>query len=1010
MDLFIKCYNEKFASEYRKVARYLKLLDENRYYNNKVVENIEIYPCDYKTSNVFPNLGDFVSFKSGDFWGGKPDCHAWFHLELDIVETNTYLRVYTEQKGVSTTNPQFLVYINGKVTQGLDTNHREVLLNIGHNDIYIYGYIALHLSSTRLFVETVQLDEDVNALYYDIRYAFKTLDFYRKDSQEYEKTIEALYRIVNMLYVYDFESDEFINSVKLARTKIRDDFYKKAENLYGGKTICIGHTHIDCAWLWTLKQTKEKVQRSFSTVIELMKRYPKYKFMASQPLQYKFLKEENPELFENVKIKIREGRWECEGSMWVESDCNLISGESLIRQILFGKSFFKKEFNKENHILWLPDVFGYPASLPQILCKSGIDWFVTSKISWNDTNKMPYDTFHWIGIDGSLINTYFLTGQDCDVNDSVTYTSYVGETDSTWINGTYKRYQQTHLNNEVLLPFGWGDGGGGPTEEQLELLDRAESGLFSCPKAEFEFVGDYFNRLSKRMSEATFPKWNGELYFEYHRGVYTTIGRNKWCNRKSEFLFQNAEMISVLSKILKNTKYPKEKLNIGWEKILVNQFHDIIPGSSIRQVYDDSEKDYKEIFSIGESVLLSGIESVSDCLEKDTGLIVFNPHGFDVSTYAQFDEKTIYVENIPSKGYTLIKSYNDTNTVKLVDKIVKTSYFDVKFDNNWQIISIYDKVNDREVVPNGTIANEFRLYADYPDDFDAWNWEKYSNEEWKTLDTISSIETIQDGARFGIKIERKFYKSSIIQKIWFYDNLNRIDFDTIVNWHEQHKMLKVAFPVDINANKATFDIQFGSIERPTHYNTSWEQAKYEVCAHKYVDISDNGFGISLLNDCKYGHDVHEGVIQLSLLRSTTEPNEVADIGEHKFIYSLCTHAGTLFESNTIEQAYILNNPLIIAKPKGKENSLPTNYSLLKIDKKNIICETVKLAENDNSIIMRLYECNNKKSKANICFGFDVVRVELVNMLEEKVKSLDIKNNNLELIFNGFEIITLKIYI
>ncbi len=1006
MNLFIKYYDKPYKTAYRKIEKYLELLEWNIFYDIKKIEDITICPCEYKTSNDPPALSKFKPFKSGDSWGDKFDYHAWFHMEVDALEEGTYLRVYTEQKGTSTVRPQFLVYINGKAVQGMDTNHTELLLNIGHNDVFVYGYISPNFKTAKFYAETAKIQKDVYGLYYDIRYAFKSLQCLNDDSEEFALTLNSLHKAVSMLYTYDFSSKEFIESVKNAKLFLEKNLSLQKESR--AEVVCIGHTHIDSAWLWTLKQTREKVQRSFSTVLNLMDKYPKYKFMASQPLQYEYLKQENPELFERVKQKINEGRWECEGSMWVESDCNLPSGESLIRQINLGKDYFKKEFNKDNHILWLPDVFGYPASLPQILKQSGIDWFVTSKISWNDTNKMPYDTFNWVGIDGSKVNTYFLTGQDCDTNESVTYTSYVGEVDSTWIKGTYKRYQQKELNNKVLLPFGWGDGGGGPTDEQLELLERAEKGISGCPKTKFMFVGDFFNELSVKMKENKFPTWDGELYFEYHRGTYTTMADNKKNNRKCEFLLQNAETFSILSNIIFGEEYPTNSLNNAWEKLLTNQFHDIIPGSSIRQVYEDSEKDYSEIFKTGNAVLQSGYSLIANNVSKDDGYVIFNPNSFVANSFVNLNGKTVFAQNIQPKGYTVVKDFIDNNTISVNDNIVETNAYKVVFDDNWQITSIYDKNNNREVIPNGLKANELRIYADYPDNFDAWNYEKYSNEEFISITQFEKVEIVEDGVRKGVKIVRPIFKSKIEQTVWFYDNLNKIDFETKVDWHEQYKMLKVAFPVDINTNKATFDIQFGSIERPTHYNTTWEQAKYETCGHKYVDLSEGGFGVSLLNDCKYGHDVHENLIQLSLLRGTTYPNEVADQGGHSFTYSLLSHSGNLFEGNTIEQAYLLNNPLIAIKPTGEKTKLPKEYSLLKISDRNIICETVKKCKRGDGIIVRLYEDNNKRTTATINFGFNVKSAKLVNLLEEEIENISIKENNITLDFKGFEIKTLKL--
>ncbi|MBQ4268569.1 MAG: alpha-mannosidase, partial [Clostridia bacterium] len=457
--------------KYRQIKKYLSLLNDARWEKIETVENIEMYPCGYKTGNDLPVNAPFCAFENGDLWGGGYDKHAWFRFCVAPQGPNAYLRVKTDKQGVSTTNPQFIAYINGKAAQGLDTNHTELLLPETESaEIYLYGYTSFYVENTRLFAEVARLHTDVDGLYYDILYPFESLEFLNKESGEYAAVTEYLYRATSMLSLYDMRSEAFFSSVKAAREYLKVEFYGKYCREQTATTVCIGHTHIDCAWLWTLAQTREKVQRSFSTVLELMKRYPEYKFTSSQALLYEYFKEENPELYAELKERVKEGRWEAEGSMWVEADCNLTSGESLVRQILYGKRFFREEFGVDNRVLWLPDVFGYSAALPQILKKSGVDWFFTSKISWNDTNRMPYDTFLWKGIDGTEIPAYFLTAQQDNGEASKRQADYVGSTGAKWISGAYKRYGQKNLSNEVLLTYGWGDGGGGPTREMLELL------------------------------------------------------------------------------------------------------------------------------------------------------------------------------------------------------------------------------------------------------------------------------------------------------------------------------------------------------------------------------------------------------------------------------------------------------------------------------------------------------------------------------------------------------------
>ncbi len=994
-------------TELRKINQYQKILGERRYCSREDVREITSCPCDYKTGNTPPPASSFSGFSNGDSWGSGKDSHAWFHLTLTDIQENTVLLVLTDKKGWDAGNPQFLAYVNGEIRQGLDTNHLELRLDVGKNDIYLYGYTGPDIESAKLFLSVARVDTDAAELFYDIQYPLEMLDYLGEESGEYAEILQYLYRAVSML---DFnDPDAYGPSVRAAHEFLRTEFYGNYCTPQKATTVCIGHTHIDCAWLWTLRQTREKAQRSFATVLELMKRYPEYRFMSSQPLLYQDLKEEAPELYRQICERIREGRWEADGAMWVEADCNLSSGESLVRQVLYGKRFFRDEFGVESHILWLPDVFGYSAALPQILRKSGVDWFVTSKISWNDTNQVPYDTFLWKGIDGTPVNTYFLTAQKDKGQPSVRHTTYVGKTDAQMIAGTYKRYHQKNLNNEVLLTFGFGDGGGGPTAEHLELARRGSCGIPGSPNARIGFAGEFLERLERKMEgNPQLPVWQGELYLEFHRGTYTTQAHNKKNNRKGEFLYQNTELLSVVAGDLFGLPYPKEQMEKGWKILLTNQFHDIIPGSSIREVYEQCDIDYAEAFAIGEKISSAAEEKIAAAVDASDGYVVWNPNGFRTEGVAKLNGKTVITPPVAPKGYTVTKAFRTGNHIQIDGKTVQTDRYRVVFDDNWQMVSLYDRENDREVLTPGCVGNELRIYADYPDSYDAWEWQAYSRDSYKTIDSVSGATVVDDGARRGIRLVRHFGKSTITQTVWFYDTLGKIDFETCVDWHQRHEMLKAAFPVDVKSDKATFEIQFGTIERPTHFNTEWDQAKFESCAQKYADLSDGGYGVSILNDCKYGHDIHDGVIQLSLLRSPTYPDPEADQGVHTFTYSLCPHAGTLRESDTVKLAYDLNQPMKIIPATGKKTTVPTEYSAADCDSANIICETVKPAEDGNGTILRFYECANKRTRATVRVGLSGRKAYLCDLMENEQKELPMQNGNFSYTFSNFEIVTVKI--
>ncbi len=995
----------------RKIRRYKKIVEEQIYKNKREVENIVTCSCGYKTDNTVPDASTMTPFENGGDWGEGYDTHAWFRFTVTPDFDNPYLIVETDKSGWDACNPQLILYINGKTVQGLDVNHREVPLKKGEKaDVAIYAYTSFTVEKAKLFVSIAELSEDTFALYYDIAYPFDMLDYLNDESIEYAKIVDYLWRAVSMLDLCEVGSAEFYDSCAAAHRFLEDEFYGKYCCPQKATTVGIGHTHIDCAWLWTLRQTREKVQRSFSTVLELMKRYPEYKFMSSQALLYKYLKEVEPELYSQVAQRIKEGRWECEGAMWVEADCNLSSGESLIRQVLYGKNFFKEEFGVDNRVLWLPDVFGYTAALPQILKKCGVDWFVTQKISWNDTNRMPYDTFRWVGLDGTAINTHFITATDDEGGKSSNLCTYVGHTGAKMVNGTYKRMTQKNLSDEALLTFGHGDGGGGPTPGHLELARRAARGVPGSPNLKIEFAGDYLKRLEKNLESRTdVPCWNGELYLEFHRGTYTSIAKNKRNNRKSEFLFQDAELLGITADKLLNEPFPKAKLREGWLDILTNQFHDIIPGSSIKEVYDQSDFDYAKIKSIGDSIADGVRGCIAEKIDAKRGWVVFNPHSFNTQGLVQVNGKTVYTkEKISPKGYLATNAFVDTNTIKVDGKVIETPHLRVAFDDCWQIVSIFDKRANREVLKPGTVGNEIRIYADYPDVYDAWEWQPHSCEEYKAVTAFSDVEIVNDGVRLGITIVRPFMKSTIKQTIWFYENVCRIDFDTKVDWHNKHQMLKTAFPVDVNTNSATFDVQFGSVQRPTHKNTSWDAARFEVCAHKYADISEGGYGVSLMNDCKYGHDIHDGVMQLSLLRAPTYPYPDADQGESVCTYSIMPHNCSFSECDVIKQAYYLNYPMVAIPAKGEKDSLPVAFSAVTVNSENVICETVKQAEYGEDTIIRLYESANIRTDLEVTLGIPAKEVYICDMMENETEKLEIKNGKVCLKVGGFEIVTLKV--
>ena len=991
---------------------------------------IEYLPCGYRKDSFPPEEG-FLPFENGGRWGTGNDSHAWFRLHLELPDSmkqdpTAALLLSTDRGGWDASNPQVICFIDGVMRQGVDTNHREVRLNLPGEgresfDILLYAYTGPRIAEASLSLSVVTKHAEVEKLWYDISVPARALECTEKNTREYMETLSALSRALTMVDFLEPRGEDFYESVKAADAWLEDNFYSKCRG-NGTSAVCIGHTHIDVAWLWPIRQTREKAQRSFATVIELMKRYPEYRFMSSQAYLYKAVKEDAPELYREIKKMVAAGRWEVEGAMWLEADCNLPSGESLVRQIIYGKRFFKEEFGVDSRVLWLPDVFGYSAALPQILKKSGVDWFVTSKISWNDMNIMPYDLFRWRGIDGTAVPTYFLTAQKKGRDDSFSKgTTYNANTNPEMIAGTYNRFQQKDLSDEALVTFGFGDGGGGPTSEMLEILRRQKEGLPGQPKAVIGFAGDFLKRLEARMEEGVrVPEWRGELYLEYHRGTYTSNAKNKKNNRRSELLLQQAELLSASAEVLLGKPFPSEELSEMWETVLTDQFHDIIPGSSIREVYEDTDRDYAAIFAKTGEITEARLSAIASAVDTDKKFVVFNPHSFEGSGTVKVGGRTYSVTGIPAKGYRAVNLADrgcSVSAEKTEDGYrFESPWWIAVFDGNAELVSLFDRKNRREVIAEGERANSFRIYEDYPDRYDAWEIVEYSGYKYLTLGAAESVKIVSDGPRRGLSFVKTHGDSRICQTVWFCDSIPRIDFETRLDWHGKHRILRTAFPVAVNSDRASFEIQFGHTERPTHFNTSWDRMKFETCGHKFADLSEGGYGVSLLNDCKYGYNIHGHTMMLTLLKCPSYPNEVADEGVHEFTYSLLPHAGTLYDSDTVRQGYMLNLPMTAVEvpsgaPAGSAR-LPESWSAVTVGATNVVADTVKAAEDGDGIVIRLYESLNRRCRTTVTLGFGIESAELCDLLENPGKSLGFESGDgkttLEIDVLPFEIITLKV--
>lgn len=1040
--------------EIKRINRILEELEEQIYSEKIDISNIRMKECGYGEYDLLDeDPKEWIEFGRIDRWGGK-DCHAWFKFRVIIPLVFKDKKVSFEVKtgaedGWDALNPQFLVYMNGEVIQGFDVNHRSIFLTEAAKGGEIYEFALFAYSGTEdqlvEFIPQISVyHEIVEKVFYDIKVPVEVAMLLEKEDYRRLDILNYLTDAINQLDLRQIYSDSYFTSMDLVSQYMDEAFYEKYCHPQDVVETVIGHTHIDVAWLWTLAQTREKTARSFSTVLSLMDQYPEYKFMSSQPQLYQYLKEGQPEMYEKVKERIAQGRWEAEGAMWLEADCNLISGESLVRQILYGKRFFKEEFNVESKVLWLPDVFGYSTALPQILRKCDVDYFMTTKISWNEYNAMPYDTFYWYGIDGTDILTYFITTQDYEPKEEFEIrTTYNGDTQPKQIIGAWNRYQQKSLNKEVLNCFGYGDGGGGPTKEMLENIRRMEKGIPGAPSVRYGSVVDFFERLEERIGgNRHVPKWHGELYLEYHRGTYTSMARNKKANRRTEFDNLDAEWLSMANQLVdKSYDYPTETLRKVWLKTLLNQFHDIIPGSSIKSVYEDSKADYEEIKIINDAIISKGLSSLASHinLNKDS-IVVFNGLGFKCSDLVEVDlpknvkyiriydggqplfiqytsnnKVLFYATDIPSKGY---KSFS-YESIEIEDHFedfgyvseekIDTPYYLAILDKQGNFTSIYDKLNERELLKEGQRGNVIQAFEDKPHDFDAWDINIYYTEKMWEVDQLESISVVEDGPlRKTIRLKRIFLDSILIQDIRVYKDIARIDFVNDIDWKETQILLKTAFPVEINSTKATYEIQYGNVERPTHWNTSWDYARFEVCAHKWADYAEGDYGIALMNDCKYGHDIHDGVMRLSLIKSAKHPNVDADRERHEFTYSIYPHKGDFRQGSVVQMAYQLNNSLYSQVVKANEGILESSQSFVAVDQENVILEVYKKSEEDNSIIIRMYECYNQRTKIICKLSNKFIAIVETNLIEKELKEIASDADTFIVTLKPYEIKTFKL--
>lgn len=992
----------------------------------------------------------------GETWKGR-DRYLWLQTKVTVpVEWKTEeqgdaVGVFDFGMTGSGYNSGFesMLYINGEPYQAVDTNHQEVFFRreqIGTELTLTFrlwsglegGGEPRELEHCLNSAYLALLDQAVDDLYYTGDTVLRTVAVLPEEQLERQELLRALDKAFLTIDWTDKGSAGFYETVRVANQKLQiaiDDMDKHTK----ATVSCVGHTHIDTAWRWRLKHTAEKASRSFSTVLRYMERYPEYIFLHTQPQQYAYIKEYFPEIYAQIQERVKEDRWEIDGAMWVEPDCNLPSGESLTRQILMGRKFMLEEFGKEPEYLWLPDVFGYSYALPQILKKSGIHTFMTTKIAWNQYNRMPNDTFWWKGLDGSEVLAHFITtpqpGQDIYTN---FYSDYNGQLLPDTVVGSWKLYREKRLNPETLISYGYGDGGGGVTREMLERRRRMDR-IPGLPNVKTSRAGDYFRRLQERVENTDEPMatWDGEMYLEYHRGTYTSQAYVKKMNRRMEELYRKAEWLTMMCAVQAETLSlaRQEELTEGWKMILTHQFHDIIPGSSIREVYEDAACNYQKVQSIAEKVVKDSIDAMSirrEDWEEKMVCSILNVATEDRSSVVKLPDKSTdqtetawyteagqevvvqkgedgvwaYVEHIPALGVKSLylrdrkseMGINPSETCVTVEELGEnvrliSPYYEILLNEAGQMISLYDLEHDRQVLAEGARANVFQLFEDKPLDYDAWDIDMFYYQKMQEVTELVNRSIIENGPiRMVLRQEWKISKSHICQDMILYRHSRRIDYKTHVDWQETQKLLKVAFPVDIRTTYATYDIQYGNIRRANNSNSSWERAKFEVVGHRFADLSEYGYGVSLLNDCKYGYDIHQNVMRLTLLKAAIFPDSTADKGEHDFTYAIYPHPGDFVEGRTVQEAVDLNQPMeaICGQVRLPDEA---EGSTLRITGAFVELDACKKSEDGKSLVLRFHEYAGAKGKASIRLGFPVRSVCECDLMERPLSELQTVSDN-----------------
>ncbi|WP_299609979.1 glycoside hydrolase family 38 C-terminal domain-containing protein [uncultured Tateyamaria sp.] len=945
------------------------------------------------------------SFRVPQDWNAK---HLALHLPLGEL-------------GDIFNHPEALVHIDQVPIGSADRYHHTLPLNATVSDgaehvLSLHGWTGLAgwppdpASKAKLFMGTpslVERDEGLLAFHQLASAALDTVSVLEPEREERHSLLAALDHAFKVLDTRDPIGDDLYNSVAAAHAALDSGIAAAGQpldvTLHG-----IGHAHMDIAYLWPISQIRLKNARTYSNVLRLMEEEPNFKFSHSQPQLYAMTANDYPALFEQIKARVAEGRWEVMGGMWVEPDLNIPGPEALVRQLTLGRQYFRDTFGDvETPVLWLPDTFGFPAQIPQLMRLAGLKWFVTNKLNWNQKNKVPSSTHHWEGLDGSRVLAHILTTPR-DVQYLPFPTNYKSDLSAAEVLGTSNDPTIPGQINTLPICYGYGDGGGGPTEDLLAKA-RAYGNMPGMPKLKMSTVRETFEHIEA--SAANLPLWPGEHYMEGHRGVLTSQGWIKRANRRAEQALHEAEALSAMAGSTPD-------LSEAWRLLCLNQFHDIVTGTSVPSVFKDARRDFAKIMEIAEraaaqaaTALRASSPAIANTSPISGTRVILQDGSASEAGQAVEDGTLLFFEMLPA--YSVTPTSNAILPAKPVcieqndaSVALENAYLRVEIAPNGQLTRVFDKTTGCDFLKSGCTGNQLQTFEDRPICWDAWDIDPHFEDRMEIFSGATTFEIMEHGPiRASVRVTTRWRSSVITQKITLCAHSNRIDFVTDVDWHEQHTLLKAAFPTAVQAPYAQFDIQWGHVERATSRESSFDAARFEVPAQKWAMLTTPELSVAVLNDCKYGYDVHDDTIRITLIKSSTAPDPNADQGPHTFTYSLLPITGN--DRHSLDrEAYDLNsNARFLPADSGASDA----HSLFRsIEPRNVIVETLKPAEDGNGIVLRVFEAAGQEAVASITFVPQILTASTVDFWEQDVSPISHDEHRAEVRLHPFEIVTLRV--